>query len=165
MSPMPEPARATGIPGSSAQGKAFPANTDPERRERHPVVLDTNALLLPFTSGVRLHEELERLLGPTDWIVPSSVKWELERLGKGRDATARAARMAVKLTEQAAHVETSLPGDDGVLEVAGRHQAVVATNDRTLQAEAVRRGLRVVVARTGGRLAFLGAGSGGGRPT
>lgn len=149
-----QPTKAVGIPGTAGPGEP----------RRQPVVLDTNALLLPFTSGVRLHEELDRLLGPTEWIVPSSVKWELERLSKGKDATSRAARMALKLTEQAAHVETSLPGDDGVLEVAGRHAAVLVTNDRTLQKEAERRRHRVVVARSGGRLAFLAAGSSGGRP-
>ena len=125
------------------------------------VVLDTNALLLPFTSGCRLDEELERLLGPVTWLVPSSVAWELERLGKGNDNAARAARMATKLIMRATRVETKLPGDDGVLDVAKAHNAALVTNDRTLQNEAILRGLRVIVARGGGKLSFKGAGSSG----
>lgn len=124
-----------------------------------PVVLDTNALLLPFTSGVRLDEELERLFGPVQWLVPSSVAWELERLGKGRDETARCARIAIKLAARGVAVETRLPGDDGVLKVAQETGAAIVTNDRKLQAEATARGIRVVLARGGGRLAFLGSGS------
>lgn len=127
----------------------------------HPtaVVLDTNALLLPFTSGCRLDEELERLFGPVQWLIPSSVAWELERLGQGRDNAARAARMATKLSARGTLIEAKLPGDDGVLEVAKAHGAAIVTNDRTLQREAQTRGLRVVVARGGGKLAFLGSGS------
>lgn len=124
-----------------------------------PVVLDTNALMLPFTSGIHIDDELERLLGPCEWLVPSSVAWELERLGKGKDATARAARMATKLVERAAKVETSLPGDDGVLQVATLRKAMLLTNDRRLQDEARKRGLRVILARTSGKLAFFGSGS------
>lgn len=128
-------------------------------RPVQPVVLDTNALLLPFTSGVRIDAELERVVGPVQWLVPSSVAWELERLAKGKDNAARAARMAQKLVARAATVETSLPGDDGVLEVATKNSALLVTNDRKLQEEARKRGIRVLVARTSGKLAFLGSGS------
>ncbi|MHB8633374.1 MAG: type II toxin-antitoxin system VapC family toxin [Thermoplasmatota archaeon] len=123
------------------------------------VVFDTNALLLPFTSGVRVEEEIERLMGPSEWLVPSCVAWELERLAKGKGASARAARMAQKLAQRATAVPARLPGDDGVLEVAHAHHAALFTNDRRLQAEAARRGLTVLVARASGQLAFLGSGS------
>lgn len=128
-----------------------------------PVVFDTNALLLPFAHGTRLEEDLFQLLGANYWLVPSSVMVELKTLAyKGEGATARHAKMAVKLAEMRCKVETTkLAGDDGLLEVARRLKATVVTNDRTLQKECVQSGLTVVVSREHGRrLAILGAASG-----
>ena len=116
------------------------------------VVLDTNALLLPFTDQVDLESECSRLFGAVEWVVPSCVDAELERLqerGGPAGAQARAAaRWAAPLRREA----TDLPGDDGVLDVAGRLDAALVSNDRTLQQQARRRGLRVAASRGPGRL-------------
>ena len=113
-----------------------------------PVVFDTNALFLPFTDGTDLDRELERLLGATTWIVPSSVVGELKHLARGDSNAARIAKTALKLVEKRAKVEsTGLAGDDGLLEVARRLKATVVTNDRRIQEEAARSGLRVLVVR------------------
>lgn len=126
-----------------------------------PVVFDTNALLLPFTEGTNLEEELDRLLGAAAWIVPSSILGELKQLAHGEGKLARNAKSAVKLCERARIESTALPGDDGLLEVARKLRAVVVTNDRLVQQEAVQSGLRVVVAREHGKLALRRAASGG----
>ncbi|MGB0651786.1 MAG: PIN domain-containing protein [Thermoplasmatota archaeon] len=120
------------------------------------VVLDTNALLLPFTDGTDLHGELERLLGAPRWVVAAPSVTELATLAAGDGATARAAKAAQRLAASCAVEATELPGDDGVLDVAGRLGAAVVTNDRKLQGEAQRRGLAVVASRGKGRL-FLKA--------
>jgi rRNA-processing protein FCF1 len=123
------------------------------------VVLDTNVLLLPFTQGTRLEEELEALLGAHTLHVPTSVVSELKMLTQNRGATGRAAKAALAYAQRFASEPTGLMGDDGILQVARRLGGIVATNDRTLQAECERSGLRVVVARETGRLAFRGSGS------
>lgn len=127
-----------------------------------PVLLDTNALLLPFAHGTRLEEELAELFGPVELLIPSTVLVELGTLAyKGQGATARHAKMAVKFAQRCRVLATRLPGDDGLLEVARSTGAVVVTNDRTLQAECQKSGLRVVVSREHGRrLALMGAASG-----
>ena len=140
------------------------ATPSPEQRPTgaKAVVFDTNALLLPFANGTKLEDELENLLGATQWLVPSSVVVELKTLAhKGEGATMRHAKMAVKYLERCEVVPTKLAGDDGLLEVARARKAVVVTNDRTLQEECVRSGLTVIVARENGRrLAVKGAAAG-----
>ncbi|MES2155958.1 MAG: PIN domain-containing protein [bacterium] len=127
-----------------------------------PVVLDTNAILMPFTEGARLEELLEELLdAPYAMHVPTSVLSELKNLMKNRGELGRAAKMAVKFSERCASEPTGRMGDDGILEVARRLGGIVLTNDKKLQAECQKSGLRVIVARQQGRLAFLKAGSGG----
>jgi rRNA-processing protein FCF1 len=126
-----------------------------------PVVLDTNALLLPFAHGTRLEEDLAALFGSVKLYVPSTVLIELGTLAyKGQGATARHAKMAVKFAQRCEVLQTKLPGDDGLLEVARKAKAVVVTNDKTLQQECVRSGLAVVQSRENGRrLALLGSAS------
>ncbi|MGB1586344.1 MAG: PIN domain-containing protein [Thermoplasmatota archaeon] len=111
------------------------------------LVVDTNALLLPFRDGTDLQGEVERLLGAVTWVVPSCVLDELNVLAEGNGKDARAAKMALQLATSWQHEATSLPGDDGVLEVATRLGAAVLTDDKRLVAEAKQRGLRVLRSR------------------
>ncbi len=124
------------------------------------VVLDTNALLLPFTEGTRLEELLDDFLGAHTLHVPTSVVSELKNLMKNRGELGRAAKMALKLSERCQPEPTGRMGDDGILEVARRLRALVVTNDKKLQIECQKSGLQVIVAREKGRLAYLKAGSG-----
>lgn len=141
-------------------GAAKVSKADPEAAT--PVVFDTNALLLPFAHGTRVEEELATLFGHVKLYVPSTVLVELGTLAyKGQGATARHAKMAVKFAERCEVLQTKLPGDDGLLEVARKVGGVVVTNDRTLQAECQKSGLTVVVSREHGRrLALMGAAAG-----
>ncbi|MCA1811499.1 MAG: hypothetical protein LC623_05755 [Halobacteriales archaeon] len=123
------------------------------------IVLDTNGILLPFTEGTDLEGELTGLVGAHTLHVPTSVVGELKRLAEGHGATGRAAKMALRFADRCDLVPTGLMGDDGILEVARRLGAAVLTNDRKLQAECVRSGLQVVVAREKGRLAWRGSAS------
>jgi uncharacterized protein len=124
-----------------------------------PVVVDTNALLLPFTEGTDVMGELERLVGRVELVVPSSILGELRRLAENRGEAGNAARSALRLAQRFRQEPTGLAGDDGLLDVARRLKAVVLTNDRKVQQEAATSGLQVVVAREKGRLAMRGSGS------
>ncbi len=93
-----------------------------------PVVLDTNALLLPFQFRVNLEAELRRLLGVLEIYVPSPVLDEL----KGLARSVRAARGALKLAARFQVVDVMGDADDAVLEAAARLKAVVVSNDAAL---------------------------------
>jgi len=90
------------------------------------VVLDANALLMPFQFRINIDIELKRLLGEVPVFVPSSVLGELAGLA---DKNAKA---ALSLARRYSIVETELRGDDAVLSVAEQRSAAVLTNDREL---------------------------------
>jgi len=90
------------------------------------VVLDSNALMMPFQFRVNLDKELKRLFGEVPVYVPSSVLSELSAIED------KNAKPALQLARKYHIVETELRGDDAVLDVAVRRGAAVVTNDREL---------------------------------
>src|SRR6266540_4098755 len=93
-----------------------------------PVILDANALLLPFQFRVNLEAELRRLLGDHEILVPSPVMDELRGLSK----SVREARGAQKLAERFRVLEVEGEADDAILEAATQMSAAVVTNDAVL---------------------------------
>ena len=92
------------------------------------VVLDANALMMPFQFNINLDLELERLLGPCEVLVPSSVIRELE----GMQRREKHAKAALALAEKYEEIETSGRGDQGVIDAASSEGGVVVTNDKEL---------------------------------
>lgn len=90
------------------------------------VVLDANALLMPFQFKLNLDSELKRLFGETEVLVPSSV------LGELANSTDRNAKAALALARKYRISETELRGDEAVLSLASQRSAAVVTNDREL---------------------------------
>jgi rRNA-processing protein FCF1 len=116
------------------------------------VVLDTNALLMPFQFKINLDIELERLLGSFEAFVPSSVLDELAKTKpKGLAKAARALASKYKI------FETDEKGDAAILAVAERLNAVVVTNDKELGSKLKALGLPVVSLRSRSRLVLSGS--------
>ncbi|MCJ7606450.1 MAG: twitching motility protein PilT [Thermoplasmata archaeon] len=110
------------------------------------VVLDANALMMPFQSRMNLDSELERLFGEVICLVPSSVLGELNGLRE------KHAKAALALARKYEIVETDKRGDDAVIDVAERRSAVVLTNDRELIDRLRELGIGVVRLRSGRHL-------------
>ncbi len=106
------------------------------------IVLDANALMMPFQFKVNLDNELKRLFGETPVFVPSSV------LGELANSMDKKAKAALALARKYGIAETDLRGDDAVLDVAVRREAAVVTNDRGLIARLRERRLPVVRLRS-----------------
>ena len=129
--------------------------TEPDRETASPtgripiVALDASALMAPVEANVRLFEELDRLLGTYEAVVPTVVRSELDGLQSGAGAAATAAGVGADLATRARTVETDASyADDALVELAetGRVDYVV-TNDgplakRVLAADAPVIGLR-----------------------
>ena len=92
------------------------------------VLLDTNALLMPFQFRVNLETELGRLMGSADLAIPSPVWTELEFLAE-RDRDARA---ALQLAARYRVIEAPGSADDALLDLGISLRAVVVTNDQPL---------------------------------
>lgn len=102
------------------------------------VVLDANALLMPFQFHLNLDLELRRVVGEIPVLVPSSVLAELERSADQR------AKAALRLAARYRVVPTDLRGDEAVLALAETEQAAVVTNDRPLRRRLKRAGIPVI---------------------
>ena len=135
----------TGKPsGSSSSGRSGP------RPRRAPLVLvDTNALFLPFTGGLGLEEEIGRWVPGARIAVSQSVVGELDRLVARGVPNAVVARALASRFERVPSEES---GDSALLAVARRRRAAVVTADRGLRDRLVAAGLTVYIPRVGGRL-------------
>lgn len=114
------------------------------------VVLDTNALLMPFESKMNIDLELRRLLGSYEVHVPGCVIGELKR------SKSKHASVALSLARKYPVVETEAQGDVGVIEAARRLDAFVVTNDALLRSKLRKLGLKTIFLRSGNHLAIDG---------
>ena len=96
--------------------------------------MDTSALMMPVECGVRVFEELDRLLGEVDPLAPRPVLEELESLAAGAGEEATAARVGLDLSKRCEVRETDAGyADDAVLELAVAEGAYAVTNDLPLR--------------------------------
>jgi len=146
---VPDDARADG-PEATAAGDVPAEEIGGGGSGGAPVVaLDASALMAPVEADLRLFEELDRVLGGYEAVVPAAVLAELDGLQAGNGAEATAASVGADLAKRAEAVETDESyADDALvaLAAAGRADAVV-TNDgplakRVLAADAPVIGLR-----------------------
>ncbi len=116
------------------------------------VLLDANALLMPFQFRLNLEAELRRLLGDVDIAVPAPVLEEV-RLLATHDRDARAAeRLAAKYPV----VEGRGSADDALLELGLALHAVVVTSDQPLLDRLRKEGVPRVFLRSRSHLALEG---------
>ena len=113
------------------------------------VAVDTNALMMPVESDVRLFDELDRLLDGYETVVA-----ELEKLADGNGEEAVAASVGRDLADRCTVVSTDADyADDAVLELA-RDCAYAVTNDRPLRRRLADAGVPVICLRSGTKLAI-----------
>jgi len=116
------------------------------------VILDTNALLMPFQFGVDPEAEVGRIFGAARIVTLSSLIGELRRLTKKRPE----ARGALQYAERFEVIETDMGGDDSVIEMALELGAAVVTNDAGLRKRLREKGITVLYMREKNRLAVDG---------
>jgi rRNA-processing protein FCF1 len=119
-----------------------------DRDPMQKVVLDTNALLMPFECSLNIDLELRRLIGECEVHVPSPVLGELKR---SRNKYAKA---ALDLARKYMIDPTDQQGDDAIVELALKLNAFVVTNDKYLISKLSARGIRVIVLRSKNHLDF-----------
>jgi rRNA-processing protein FCF1 len=107
------------------------------------VLLDANALMMPFQFSVDIEGELTRLLGKYEIAVPSSVLEELRRLAR----TKREARAALRLAERYTVIQTTGRRDPALLKLARELGAAVLTNDKRLREQLRSAGIPVIFLR------------------
>jgi len=120
------------------------------------VVMDTNALMMPVECDTRVFEEVERLLGPVEYLVPRAVVAELEKLADSGGEEGRAASVGLDLVARCRTVEHDADyADDGVLECSSADAVTHAvTNDGPLRERLLDAGVPVVSLRGTNKLAI-----------
>ncbi len=113
------------------------------------MLLDTNALLLPFRGGPAVEREVARWIPGARLEVPSAVLVELDRLVARGVAGALGARAYARTLTSIAGPGS---GDAAVVAAARATGAIVVTADRRLADRLVRAGLSVLVPRDRTRL-------------
>lgn len=118
------------------------------------VVLDTNALMMPYQFGINIEKELSRLLGICRIIVPRTVVEEMEKLAEQEGEIGRAAKLGLSIIKKRGFrlVETESKGDEGVLETAIKMDAAIVTNDKELKKKAKKLRLPIIYLREGNHL-------------
>jgi len=122
------------------------------------VALDTSVLMAPVEADLRLFDELDRLLGAYDLVVPDAVRRELDALADAEGGVAgRAASVGRDLADRAAVVETAAgSADDALVELAESGDVdAVATLDRPLRERVLAAGGAVLTARGRGILQLI----------
>jgi rRNA-processing protein FCF1 len=110
-------------------------------KSKTKVILDTNALLIPFQFGVDIVKELDIILPAYEILVPSSVLVELNQL------KVKEAKPALKYAQQFKTVNVEEKGDKAIIKIAHELQAVVVTNDRELRKQLEELGIKVIFMR------------------
>lgn len=113
------------------------------------VALDTSALMAPVELDLRLFDELDRLLGEYEGVVPDAVIEELARLATGGGVEARSARVGSDLAERCRTMQTNeTNGDDALVDLARTGEVdYVVTTDRPLRNRVLSTGVPVIESR------------------
>ena len=112
------------------------------------VVLDTNALLMPFEIRNNLDLALRELLGDARIVVPGPLVGELKHLDH------RFAKAAIALARKYEIIPTEYTGDDSVVELAFKTGGYVLTNDKELRRRLRKEGVPIIFLRSGTHLAI-----------
>jgi len=106
------------------------------------VVLDTNALLMPFEIRMNLDLALRDLLGDVRCVVPGPMIGELKHLDH------KSSKAALELARKYEIFQTALSGDDAVIDTALSTGGYILTNDKSLRARARQQGIPLIYLRS-----------------
>ena len=108
--------------------------------------LDASALMTPLQADIRLFEEIDRVVGACELVVPESVRSELDGLATGAGREATAASVAADLAERAQEVTTKESyADDALVALARRGKTdYVVTVDGPLQQRVLEQDVPVI---------------------
>ena len=110
------------------------------------VILDTNALLMPFEMRINIDLEILKLVGDARIIVPGPLVGELKHLDH------KFSKAALQLARKYEIYQTEETGDKAVIEAALRTDGYVLTNDKELRTKLRTLGIPMIYLRSGTHL-------------
>ena len=134
----------------------------PAKKQPLKVIVDSNALFIPFQFKIDIFTELQRLLNRNfELVLLSPVKRELEMLTqKSSPKTRKDAAFALTLSERCTFVKVSEkpdePTDEVILRIAKAWKAPVFTNDKLVRRKLRDISMPVIYVREKSRLEIDG---------
>ena len=122
------------------------------------ILLDANALMMPFQFRVDLLGELRNLIGAYEPLILTEVILELQGLSRGRGKGGSAARSALILSQRCSETASGYSDgtvDEKIVRFAGEHGCMVCTNDRDLRETLLSRGIPVITLMQQKKLGIL----------
>jgi rRNA-processing protein FCF1 len=117
------------------------------------VILDSSSIMMTFEYSINLEDEITRLLGKTNILIPKPIVDELIFLSKnGKGRKKLLAKPALELIKNYKIVDSEGKGDDSVLFLAKKINAIVVTNDRELRNRLKKESLQTIFLRGKKRL-------------
>ncbi len=110
------------------------------------VILDTNALLMPFEIRMNLDLAVRKAVGDHEFLVPGPIIGELKHLEH------KHASVALALARRYKIVPTKATGDEAIIELATQTGAYVLTNDKELRSKLRKAGISLIYLRSGTHL-------------
>jgi hypothetical protein len=113
------------------------------------VVFDSSAILMLFEYSISLEQELTKILGSYEIVVPSKIVEELKFLcEKGKGKKKQYAKPALKLVEKYKIVaDKSENADNAVLNIAKKLNGIVFSNDKELKKRAKKEKIKTIFMR------------------
>lgn len=112
------------------------------------VILDSSMLMIPLERKINLSFQLEKILFfAFKIVVPTVVIKELKKhIDKKKTATRNKAKLALKLAEQYESIDsnTEIHTDDELINLAEKHNAIIATNDNELRNRLRKKGFMTI---------------------
>jgi rRNA-processing protein FCF1 len=106
-------------------------------RDDKIVILDSNALMMLFEFSINLEDELTRLLGKFQIIIPNPIFDEIKYLSKhGKGKKKFIAKPTLDIIKKYKIVDVEGNADDSVLILAKKLNGIVLTNDREIRKRA-----------------------------
>ncbi len=116
------------------------SSTPKGNRKPVRVILDSNAMFVPFQLKIDIFEEIESLLNTkVEPIILSPIQRELEKLAlKGSPKTRKEAEYALRMADKCKSIKldedyVTYSPDDAIFQVAKEQKYPVFTNDRELR--------------------------------
>jgi len=131
--------------------------SDRLRRDRDGkiVILDSSAVMMLFEFSINLEDELTRLLGRFQILIPSPILKELKFLSEhGKGKKRLIAKPALELIKKYEIIGENGAADDSVLLLAQKFNGIVVTNDRDLRKRVKEASLHNIYLRGKSRLAL-----------
>lgn len=113
-----------------------------------PVIIDTNAFIMQVEYRIDFEYELMGLLGSFEILIPVTVLNELKHIKN------KHSKVALKIAQKYRNIESVKKGDEAILSLAVKLNAIVITNDRELRKRLIEKGLSVVYIRQRSYLAI-----------